>query len=113
MLVALESLQRYLLVAEDTNPTTTPSSGLGGNVVKIHKHLLLKNCENLYFSCEMGDNFGIHRGGNRNIDERTQGQVLSDFLVQLEDYTPTVSENTNFSTMKTNFSTFRFRFQTL
>lgn len=46
----------------------------------------------------MGDNFGIHRSGNKggnavsNGDEvRTQGQILSDFLVQLEDYTPTVS----------------------
>lgn len=50
----------------------------------------------------MGDNFGIHRGptagrsastssGNLPADdERTQGQILSDFLLQLEDYTPTV-----------------------
>lgn len=45
----------------------------------------------------MGDNFGIHRGAVRSgnvasaADEnRTQGQILSDFLVQLEDYTPTV-----------------------
>lgn len=58
----------------------------------------------------MGDNFGIHRGGARanasntngtaassstaaasSSEDRTQGQVLSDFLLQLEDYTPTVS----------------------
>lgn len=43
----------------------------------------------------MGDNFGIHRAtGSRGnaaaIDERSQGQILSDFLLQLEDYTPTV-----------------------
>lgn len=41
----------------------------------------------------MGDNFGIHRTGARGVagtEERTQGQILSDFLVQLEDYTPTV-----------------------
>jgi len=50
-----------------------------------------------------GDNFGIHRGNNAGSktnnnntsssvinDDRTQGQVLSDFLGQLEDYTPTV-----------------------
>lgn len=54
----------------------------------------------------MGDNFGIHRpnaqptvnrtissGGAPSIqDDRTQGQVLSDFLVQLEDYTPTIPD---------------------
>lgn len=46
----------------------------------------------------MGDNFGIHRGAVRSgngpssgDETRTQGQILSDFLVQLEDYTPTVS----------------------
>lgn len=55
----------------------------------------------------MGDNFGIHRGGVRgnstnatgnnpsaagsSNEDRTQGQILSDFLLQLEDYTPTVS----------------------
>lgn len=46
----------------------------------------------------MGDNFGIHRGpavrsNSNNVapaDDRTQGQVLSNFLLQLEDYTPTV-----------------------
>lgn len=39
----------------------------------------------------MGDNFGIHRTrGVAGTEERTQGQILSDFLVQLEDYTPTV-----------------------
>lgn len=38
-----------------------------------------------------GDNFGIHRGAARPQDDRTQGQILSDFLLQLEDYTPTVS----------------------
>jgi transcription initiation factor TFIID subunit 10 len=38
-----------------------------------------------------GDNFGIYRGGLKNTDDRTQGQVLSDFMVQMEDYTPTVS----------------------
>lgn len=50
----------------------------------------------------MGDNFGIHRGpptrpntvaaaaGAASTDDRTQGQVLSNFLLQLEDYTPTV-----------------------
>lgn len=40
-----------------------------------------------------GDNFGIHRGPvvpKTGAEERTQGQVLSDFLTQLEDYTPTV-----------------------
>lgn len=49
----------------------------------------------------MGDNFGIHRPGevrqikgSTNLGEdsnTTQGQALSDFLLQLEDYTPTVS----------------------
>lgn len=40
----------------------------------------------------MGDNFGIHRGTSRQNSEteRGQGQILSDFLIQLEDYTPTV-----------------------
>lgn len=41
----------------------------------------------------MGDNFGIHRTPalrGAAPEERTQGQILSDFLVQLEDYTPTV-----------------------
>lgn len=40
----------------------------------------------------MGDNFGIHRGTSRQNSEteRGQNQVLSDFLIQLEDYTPTV-----------------------
>lgn len=42
----------------------------------------------------MGDNFGIQRAGvrsgNNADDNRTQGQILSDFLMQLEDYTPTV-----------------------
>lgn len=40
-----------------------------------------------------GDNFGIHRGpiaSKASNEERTQGQILSDFLSQLEDYTPTV-----------------------
>lgn len=45
----------------------------------------------------MGDNFGIHRTpaarGAAATEERTQGQILSDFLVQLEDYTPTVRLN--------------------
>lgn len=54
----------------------------------------------------MADNFGIHRpsqqptvnrtissGGAPSIqDDRTQGQVLSDFLLQLEDYTPTIPD---------------------
>ena len=42
----------------------------------------------------MGDNFGIHRvpvNRTANAEDRTQGQVVSDFLHQLEDYTPTVS----------------------
>lgn len=50
------------------------------------------------FVQKMGDNFGIHRGpaargtGNATAaDDRTQGQILSDFLLQLEDYTPTVN----------------------
>lgn len=39
----------------------------------------------------MGDNFGIHRSAVRTgTEDRTQGQILSDFLVQLEDYIPTV-----------------------
>ncbi|XP_037041938.1 transcription initiation factor TFIID subunit 10-like [Bradysia coprophila] len=40
----------------------------------------------------MGDNFGIHRAVATTNEERTQGQILSDFLVQLEDYTPTVPD---------------------
>lgn len=40
----------------------------------------------------VGDNFGIHRSGSSrsNADDRGQAQILSDFLIQLEDYTPTV-----------------------
>ncbi|KAJ6643543.1 Transcription initiation factor TFIID subunit 10b, partial [Pseudolycoriella hygida] len=41
------------------------------------------------------DNFGIHRTPVRSVaasEERTQGQILSDFLVQLENYTPTVPD---------------------
>lgn len=46
----------------------------------------------------MGDNFGIHRGPKKgaaansaaDAEDRTQGQIMSDFLVQLEDYNPTV-----------------------
>lgn len=43
-----------------------------------------------------GDNFGIHRVTGTSTtrpstqDDRSQGQILSDFLLQLEDYTPTV-----------------------
>lgn len=42
-----------------------------------------------------GDNFGIHRGiryNNTTNDERTHGQILSDFVQQLEDYTPTIPD---------------------
>uniref|UniRef100_A0A182X5Y8 Transcription initiation factor TFIID subunit 10 n=1 Tax=Anopheles quadriannulatus TaxID=34691 RepID=A0A182X5Y8_ANOQN len=48
------------------------------------------------FASKMGDNFGIHRGQGKKVSEmvedRTQGQVLSDFMMQLEDYTPTIPD---------------------
>ncbi|XP_035912857.1 transcription initiation factor TFIID subunit 10-like [Anopheles stephensi] len=44
----------------------------------------------------MGDNFGIHRGPAKKtadmVEDRTQGQILSDFMMQLEDYTPTIPD---------------------
>lgn len=45
----------------------------------------------------VGDNFGIHRTGaknnNNNAEEQKQhGQILSDFLLQLEDYNPTIPD---------------------
>ena len=56
----------------------------------------------------MGDNFGIHRGPPKkgaaanatDAEDRTQGQILSDFLVQLEDYNPTVTTPLNQQTKK-------------
>ncbi|XP_055371211.1 transcription initiation factor TFIID subunit 10-like [Condylostylus longicornis] len=39
-------------------------------------------------------NFGIHRPSERSAstEERTHGQVLSDFLMQLEDYSSTIPD---------------------
>ncbi len=68
---------------------------------------------------KMGDNFGIHRGpargGAAGTEERTQGQILSDFLVQLEDYTPTVRNNNKncLNRFISNSNNLLFRFQML
>lgn len=43
----------------------------------------------------LGNNFGIHRPSESrtSVDERTQGQILSDFLMQLEDYSSTIPDS--------------------
>lgn len=42
-----------------------------------------------------GDNFGIHRVGalpTKGEQEQTKGQVLSNFMLHLEDYQPTIPD---------------------
>lgn len=71
---------------------------------KIFVYFFLQFDSFIQFQLKMGDNFGIHRTPARSVtttEERTQGQILSDFLVQLEDYTPTVRK-----TLKKKFLSF-------
>ena len=47
----------------------------------------------------MAENFGRHSPtvSDQTEDPKTAGQPLADFLLQLEDYTPTVSASNSFS----------------